>query len=263
MIQGADFNRILDDGLPSLISLQAAAVANSLAEGAVRSAILRWRDEPNVVSTIDEMGRLIIRDCQSWVQSPAARVVISGVVTDWLETVRIQLEMLTDPVCERFGIAKRALSLKGQTMLPMSGDVFGMPDVIGDVSVVQAIASVISTLIVAKLLLAFHLLLASHPIGWATAMVGTVVGAVIGVDEAKRLLKGAHIPGMVRGFLISDGKVAKLVEEAGRTIRKQLEQQLQANESIAPETERLSSKLHEHIGLAIRHRADDALFLLR
>ena len=263
LIQGAAFKKILDDGLPSLISLQAAAVAKSLAEGPVRSAILRWRDEPTVVSTIDEMGSLIIRDCQAWVQSPAAKGVISGVVTDWLETVRIQLEMLTDPVCERFGIAKRALSLKGQTILPMSGGVFGTPDVIGDVSVVQAIASVISTLIVAKLLLAFHLLLASHPIGWATAMVGTVAGAVIGVDEAKRLLKGTHIPGMVRGFLISDGKITKLVEEASRTIRKQLEQQLQTNETAASDGERLSDKLHEHIGRAIRHRADDAILLLR
>jgi hypothetical protein len=263
LLQGEAFRNVITEALPDLIERQAGAVARDLAEGPVQSVIRRWRDQPAAVATIDDMGSQIVEECTAWVQSPEAHQTINAVVAEWLESIRIRLELLTDPFCERFGIPKRALSLRGRTIITASGSTIGTPDVIGDVSVVQAVAGVIASVIAAKLLIAIHILLGSHPIGWATALIGSVVGAIVGVDAAKKLLQGVHIPGFLRGMLISDGKIANLVAEAGKMISVQLKQEFERNEAVAPYSEKLSTQLSEQIGLAIRHRADDALLLLK
>jgi molecular chaperone DnaK (HSP70) len=257
------FRTVIADALPDLTERQAASVATGLAEGPVRAAIRRWREEPDAIRTIDDLGSQIATSCKDWVRSAEAQTVMTTAAADWLESIRIRLEMMTDPFCERFGIPKRALSLRGQTLISASGGQIGAPDVIGDVSVVQAVASVIASVVAAKLLLAVGVLLGSHPIGWATAVIGSIAAAIIGVEEAKKLLNGVAIPGFLRGMLISEGKIDKLVAEAGRTIAAQLRQELERNDSAAPEGDKLANKLCEQVGLAIRHRADDALLLVR
>jgi hypothetical protein len=138
-----------------------------------------------------------------------------------------------------------------------------VPDVLGDVTVVNAIAAVIASVIIAKILIAMHILLGAHPIGWAIAVIGAIIGAIIGVDEAKNLLKGAHIPGFLRGILVSNEKLASLVTEASTNISNQIEAALTENERTAPPSEKLESCLREQIGQALRKRADDAILLLK
>jgi hypothetical protein len=261
--RGEAFGAIIRDALPDLIARQARTVGTAMAEGPVRATILRWRNEPAACPTIDEMGRQIATDCEAWVRGEEARGVIAEAVADWLETIRIRLEMLTDPLCDRFLLPKRALSLQGQTLVPISGGGIGTPDVIGDLSAIGAIAGIIATGMVAKVLIVVHVVLGSNPVGWAVAVIGGVIAAVIGVEAAKRMLQGINIPGFTRGWLISEGKIADLVAEAGMTITAQLQAELERNEATAPETERLSAMVLGQVGQALRRRADDALLLLR
>ncbi len=263
LVQTPEFAQIIVERLPALIRLQAVAVAEGLAEAAIRPAITAWRDNAVDVRTIDDIGRRIARDCDTWTQSPDAKVLIAQAVVEWLETIRIRLEILTDPVCERFGISKRAMSLKGQPVWDATGSSVATPDVIGNMSVVQTTVSAIAAILMAKVMVALHILLSAHPIGWAVAIVASVVGAIVGVEEAKKLLQGAVIPGFLRRLMISDSKVDQMVTDASVRIRDQLETQLIRNEETAADGERLADKLRQQISLAVRHRADDAILLLR
>ena len=263
VIQTPEFADIINDRLPVLIKRQAAAVADSLAESAVRPAIVAWRDNASDVRTIDQIGQRIIRDCALWTQGNEAQAVIAGVVVDWLETIRIRLEILTDPICERFAIPKRALSLKGQVLFDPSEKLIATPDVIGNVTIVQTTASAIAAIMVAKILLTLNILLTTHPVGWAVAIIISVVTAVAGVEASKKLLQGVAIPGFMRRILLSGTKIDQMVAQAADKIREQLEQELGRNEAAAPQGEKLADKLRTQIGIAIRHRADDAILLLR
>lgn len=263
VVHGPAFRAIIQDALPDLIARQARIVGAAMAEGPVRASILRWRDQPASCPTIDDMGRQIATDCEAWVHGEEARTVIAEAVADWLETIRIRLEMLTDPLCDRFLLPKRVLSLQGQTLVPISGSGIGTPDVIGDLSAVGAIAGMIGTGTVAKVLIVVHVVLGSNPVGWAVAVISGVLAAVIGVEAAKRLLQGVNIPGFTRGWLISDSKVDALVTEASKTVTAQLQRELERNEARGPENERLSAMVLEQVGQAVRRRADDALLLLR
>ena len=54
-----------------------------------------------------------------------------------------------------------------------------------------------------------------------------------------------------------------MVADASNKIREQLESQLTDNEQVAAPDDKLVTKLKIQIGLALRHRADDAILLLR
>ena len=263
VIRTAEFADIVNDRIPILLKRQAAAVADSLAENAVRPAIDAWRDNAPDTRTIDQIGQRIIRDCSVWTQGNEVQAVIANVVVEWLETIRIRLEILTDPICERFGIPKRALSLKGQVLFDPSGRIMATPDVIGDVTIVQTTASAIAAILVAKILLTLNILLTVHPIGWAIAIIVSVVTAIVGVEASKKLLQGIAIPGFMRRVLLSSKKTDQMVTQAGDKIREQLERELARTEEAAAEQEKLATKLRVQIGMAIRHRADDAILLLR
>jgi hypothetical protein len=67
----------------------------------------------------------------------------------------------------------------------------------------------------------------------------------------------------MRRVLLSQAKINQMVAQASDKIREQLEQELSRNEESAPNEEKLATKLRMQIGMAVRHRADDAILLLR
>jgi hypothetical protein len=260
LIDGEKFRKVILDGMPALVAAQSQAVGEALANGPVRTAIRLWRSN---LSTIDDMGKEIADDCRAWVRGPDALLTSTRVTAEWLEGLRIKLEMLTDPICERYAIPKRALSLSGYGLPSASGRNIGTPDVIGDTSVVQTIAAVIATAVMAKILIALHLLLAAHPIGWAIALVGAVISAIVGVDAAKDALKATRIPRWARSLLVSDSKLDSMIAEATTNIASQIRTELMKSEETAPPEDKLATRLCAQIGEALRKRADDAILLLK
>lgn len=244
--------------LPELLAALARALAKGLAEEVIIPSGRAWREGRLV--TLRDFEQATEARATTWIESEAGRAAVAEAARVWLVGLARALETLTDPICDRYRLSRRALVIEAATYV--SGDlVAGRTTDSLDFSHVQGIATVVNlvTAAVVGTLMggSGKALLIAGPVGWVIGFVGAAALLFAGQKAAREVVKGWNIPGLVRRTVISEDRLVRKVREGVPEIASRLRTALAERPS-----EDLAGMIEAQIRAALLTRAEDALVRL-
>ena len=244
--------------LPALLEALARALAGGLAEQVIIPSGRAWRE--GRLPTLRDFEQTTEAQAAYWIESEAGRAAVAEAARLWLIGLARALETLTDPICDRYRLSRRALVVEAATHV--SGDlVAGRTTDSLDFSHVQGIATVVNLVTAAVIGTLMggsgKALLIAGPVGWVIGFVGAAALLFAGQKAAREAVKGWVIPGLVRRTVISEERLVRKVREGVPDIAARLCSAL--NERPAEE---LAGAIEAQIRAALLTRAEDALVRL-
>ena len=244
--------------MPALLAALAHALAAGLAEQVIIPSGRAWREGRLV--TLREFEATTEAQAALWIESEAGRAAVSEAARVWLVALARALENLTDPICDRYRLFRRALVIEASTHV--SGDlVAGRTTDSLDFSHVQGIATVVNlvTAAVVGTLMggSGKALVLAGPVGWVIGFVGAAALLFAGQNAAREAVKGWNIPGLVRRTVFSDDRLVRKVRGGVPEIAARLRSALAERPA-----EDLAGVIETQIRIALLTRAEDALVRL-
>lgn len=228
LIASEEVERVVSDNLASLFERLAPQVVDVICTDLVPDVFRRWRG--GEIETLDAMKAQMRQEGETLLQSEDMRRHLQPVVAAWLQTLQPQLERLTNPICDRYGLPRTSLALPDfinvRTGLPFD------PDTLLDFTVIKVIIDVVVATVVAVLAGgAETALLAAGPLGLAIgAVIGLVMATLGGRLVEQRAMK-ANLPTLLRRGISEDMITRSLEKRRGemtRSMTKQLTDQVEA-----------------------------------
>lgn len=254
-----NFKDIIKNSLPELFSHLAKKIAEGLIEEVVKPAVKEWRS--GRFDTLKNLEEVIARRSESWIKGEEGRSAIREAVTEWFGKVRYGIERLTEPVCERYGLPKTALSLSTDTYLLSTklpsitvGDPFGLEGG-GFTTLLNLIISMVMAKVAGSMGTA---LLIKGPIGWIIGFVISFIVLIAGIEKAREWVKEAHLLLVVRK-LLTDSRLNAQMEKSKPEFIAGLEKALTEAEEKAISEAKLAERIETGIKMGIVQRADDAI----
>jgi hypothetical protein len=244
--------------LPALLDALAPVLAAGLAEQVIIPWGRAWR--AGKVATLRDFEAAIEAQAAGWIESETGRTAVRDAAQAWLQRLARALEDLTDPICDRYRLPRRALVIEAATHV--SGDlVAGHTTDSLDFSHVQGIATVVN-LVTAAVVGALvggsgKALLLAGPVGWVIGFLGAAVLLFAGQRAAREAVKGWNLPLLARRAIISDERLARKVHDGVPEIAVRLRAALAERSA-----EDLASAIEGQIRVALLSRAEDALVRL-
>ena len=244
--------------LPDLLDRLAPALAAGLAEQVIIPFGRAWRS--GQLATLRDFESATEERAAAWIESDAGRAAVSAAALAWLARLARALEVLTDPICDRYRLSRRALVIEAATHV--SGDlVAGRTADTLDFSHVKGIATVVN-LVTAAVVAALvggggKALLLAGPVGWVVGFVGAAALLFAGQHAARDVVKGWTIPLLARRAVISEERLVRKVREGMPEMASRLREALAERPAVD-----LAVAIEAQIRAALLSRAEDALVRL-
>jgi hypothetical protein len=244
--------------LPGLLDALAPVLAKGLAERVIIPWGRAWRD--GRLATLRDFEAATEAQAAAWIESEAGRAAVAETAQLWLARLARSLEVLTDPICDRYRLSRRALVIEADTRV--SGDlVAGRTADSLDFSHIQGIATVVNLVtaaVVGSLLGGSgKALLLAGPVGWAIGFAGAAALLFAGQHAAREAVKGWTLPVMARRAVISEARLVRKVREGVPEMAERLRAALAGQPA-----EDLAGVIESQIRAAVLSRAEDALVRL-
>ena len=249
---------VVQSELPGLLQALAPVLAECLVEQVILPWGRAWRE--GRIATLHDLEMSIQAATSAWIESDAGQSAVGEAARIWLQQLTRALEDLTDPICDRYRLPRRALVIEPATHV--SGELLAGQAIGGlDFSHVQGLATVVN-LVTASVVGALmggsgKALLLAGPIGWLIGFVGAALLFFAGQQAAREAVKGWTLPGPVRRMAISEERLARKLREGVPELAARLLAALQ--ERAAPD---LAATIEAQIRAALLTRAEDALVRL-
>lgn len=193
---------IVRDRLSSLIRIFATYLADPLIERALIPSAVAWR--AGQVRRLNDIPEVMAERSREWLASPEGRELLLKGFAAWFVEVRPELEAITNPLCDKYGIARTDLSIAAIRW--EGGSPALVIDVVGIYDTIASLVSIIAGSMVGMLVggTGLHLLMAG-PLG---VVIGFVLGAVVlygGWQATKDWVADADIPQALRYLVTEDG----------------------------------------------------------
>ncbi len=244
--------------LPALLDALAPAMARGLAEQVIIPWGRAWRTGQLV--TLREFEHATEVQAANWIESETGHAAVAEAAQAWLVRLARALETLTDPICDRYRLPRRALVIEatthvsGELMAGRTADTLNFSHVQGIATVVNLVtAAVVASLVGGG----GKALLLAGPVGWVIGFVGAAALLFAGQKAAREAVKGWNIPVLARRAVISDERLLRKVREGVPEIAGKLRAAL----SEGP-AEDLAHAIEVQIRAALLTRAEDALVRL-
>ncbi|CAH2598630.1 conserved protein of unknown function [Rhodovastum atsumiense] len=244
--------------LPRLLDALAPVLAERIAERVILPWGRAWR--LGQIATLQDFERQTEVAAAAWVDSADGRQAIAEVAQAWLPGLAQRLEALTDPICDRYRLSRRALVIEPTTQV--SGELFAgrTADAI-DFSHVQGFATVVNliTAVVVGTLMggSGKALLIAGPIGWVIGFLGAAILFFIGQEAVKERVRGWVIPVMLRKAVMSEERLSSRLRAGVDEMAGKLRADLAARSA-----DDLAVAIEARIKAALLSRAEDALVRL-
>jgi hypothetical protein len=254
----SEVGAVVRAGLPALLDALAPALAAGLAEQVIIPWGRAWRKGQLV--TLREFEQATEVQAAGWIESDAGHAAVAEAAQAWLVGLARSLESLTDPICDRYRLPRRALVIEAATHV--SGDlVAGRTTDSLNFSHVQGIATVVN-LVTAAVVASLvggggKALLLAGPVGWVIGFVGAAALLFAGQQAAREAVKSWNIPLLVRRTVISEERLVRKVREGEPEIAAKLRAALAERPA-----EDLAGAIEAQIRAALLTRAEDALVRL-
>lgn len=261
LIDGNQIDALVTERLPALALRMGAAAADGITARHVVPAFIGWRN--GAIDTLDEMALKIANDLQAELTNPK-NPAIAKAFGDWYNELLPELQDLTRPICTRWHIPPKEMSLPA---IDLSGRQWkiGLTDSSAATDMIKNIANVINVVVAG--VISTTLFGAGAAIIATTGPFAVIVAAVAayyilkeGTDAAMEKAKSAKIPLWVRQLRGEAGLVAK-VQRNAPTSEKELGEQL-ANQFLADGGADLVADITKSIGRQFGALADDAKLLV-
>ncbi len=198
LIKSQKVNRIVENALKPLFSMLSEPIVEAVIEQVAKPALSHWKE--GQIRTLNGISNEMMVQSESFLQSDEMKELLSPYVAQWLEGLRVQMETLTNPICDAFHLPRTSLRLPGLALLPDNIRI-GEYKVI-NFSQIKLILDVIIATVTAVLAGgAQTALLATGPMGLVIGFVVGLVVAFLGTKMAEKYVMDANIPTAVRKLI--------------------------------------------------------------
>ena len=198
LIQSKKINQIVENELKPLFSLLSAPIVEAVIQYVAKPALAQWKE--GQIRTLNGISNQMMLQSEEFLKSDGMKEILQPYVAQWLDGLRSQMEMLTNPICDMYNLPRTSLRLPGLAMLP-GGIKMGDYKVIS-FSQIKLILDVIIASVVAVLAGgAETALLAAGPVGLVIGFVIGLVVAFVGTKMAEQYVMDADIPKAIRKLI--------------------------------------------------------------
>ena len=259
LIAGAKLNDVVSRNIEDLFSRLAENLATALINRVLRDEIMAWRS--GSTATLLDMEARAKQRMEAFLQSDAAREMVSGTTREWFEEIRSQVQALTDPICLKYHLPTSVLEISPDTHFstkaPLTSDLSGVvaDDLDQFGTVINAVVATVSGMVLGGATIA---LLHIPVLGHVLTGIGVFVALMIGKEAMREQVKGWTIPSFLRR-LVTEGKIDSKLTASLPELIGGLREGFGATEQTPPGGLRLADRIAMQIGLGLRQRGDDAI----
>ena len=185
--------------LPELFHAVSGPFSDRLIDEVAPEVFEQWRR--GGLKTFDDIGVELSERAARMLKSDEMKAALRPAVADWVVRLRPDIEALTDPICDRFGLPRTSLRLPdsldiGAAQIMLSSDSLIRMDqfkALIDLIVATVLASVLGGGGVALIATGLPGLIGGFLVG--------LVAGIVGTETAERLLRKAELPVGMRRLL--------------------------------------------------------------
>lgn len=107
--------RIVEENLDDLYRRAVETLTMPILKEAVLPCIIRWRE--GKIRRLCDIDAALEQEITAWLHTDEARALLTKPVTAWMKHISYALETLTQPICIRYNVPYRALSLSSYLAL--------------------------------------------------------------------------------------------------------------------------------------------------
>ena len=196
LIRSDDMEKLVMNRLGELYEAVSGTMTDKLADKLAPEAFAMWRG--GALDTINDISDEIGRRAAIEFESVQMKELLSPAIGKWLESIRPDIERLTDPICDKYDLPRTSLRLPTALSVTPTGVKIAAGDLIR-MNELKAVVDVIAGTVMAAILGGGGMaLLASGLVGWLVGLVVGLAAGVIGTELAEQKLRSANLPQRVR-----------------------------------------------------------------
>jgi hypothetical protein len=250
--------------VPAIVEKRSEALRNAMANDLARAAVIdvvnptvrAWR--AGELDTLETMDKVIRERMANWIQSPASVAAMKRAYTPILDSINHEVDLQTSEICMKYGVPRSSLlftlevSVNGEQLeLPMGGS---LNNALGSARFVSSGAVIVITVIAKQVLVAAA---AAGPEGWLLLALVAAISMFIGGGVLAAKMTDINFPGPVRRAVLSETKVAKLMDTATAQLRDKLHAALSDSEMA-----RIRAELADQVSTFLLKRADEVKWII-
>ena len=202
VLQSEQVAGIVRSKLPDLLSALAATLAQKLPDQFVIPAFTDW--QKGQIKTLAALEPVVESRLDTWLASPKGKEALALPVIQWFDSLKPQIESLTNPICDRYHIRRSSLSLPsskawGGKIPPGLFDpkkMLALDDFADILNLI--VSSVVGTIMGGT----GTALLLKGPVGWVVGFLFAAVVLAFGKDKALDYLKNTDFPVFTRKLVL-------------------------------------------------------------
>jgi hypothetical protein len=227
--------KVIQASLPTLAENVAEIMAKLLTKQFVLAAVDEWRK--GKIRRLADLREHIATQLGQWLPTREAQEAFAPAVVSWFERIRPEIERLTNPICDRYQIPRRALQLGSAPAIRGdlgAGGGMRWQEILGHGDLANILIVILSLILAALSGGTGMALLVHGPIGWIVGFVAGAAGLYLGKEKAISLLENTDVPSLARKVVVLS-YVERKLDERIPDIRQQIENDLENSEAFRQE----------------------------
>jgi len=259
LLQSEQVVGIVRGKLPDLLSAVAATLAQKLPADFVMPAFADW--QKGQIRTLAGLEPTVESRLETWLASPAGKEDLAFPVMQWFDSLKPQIESLTNPICDKYHIRRSSLSLPSSRAWggKIPPGLFDPKKVLALDDFADILTLVVSSVVGTIMGGAGTALLLKGPVGWIIGFLFAVVILVLGKDKAMDYIRNTDFPVFTRKLVLR-----KVVEWNLRKGEPELKNKIQESFSANPQAvEKIAQDVTSAIRDQLNKSADAAELLIK
>ena len=259
LITSESVEQAVSHTLPALLNALAELFAHELPSRFILPAFEDWRE--GRIKTLADLEPVIASRFDRWLESDEGTQCLTPVVIKWVDTMRPEIEKLTNPICDKYGIPRAALALpseKGLSGLIPSG-LFDPTAIMGLDGLATVVSVIISTVVATLAGGAGTAFLFHGPIGWVVGFVVALFALAMGYQRATEWVSTADLPVFTRK-VARMAKIVAQLEANEAELKEKIRQSIQSNQHAM---EVISQEISHSIEQQLQKAADGIIITIK
>jgi len=199
LIQSDDMEELVLARLPELFEAVSVPLCDKLVDDAAPEVFALWRS--GGLKTFDDIGRELSARIARIMEGGEMKEALRPAVSEWVMRLRPDIEALTDPICDRFGLPRTSLRLP-ESLDIGAAQIMVESDRLLRMDQFKALIDIIAATVLASIFGGGGIaLIATGLPGLIGGFLLGLVAGIVGTETAERLLRKAELPVGMRRLL--------------------------------------------------------------
>jgi len=204
LAQSSEMETLVMQGLPALFECITPPLVEKMTQQVALRCYNAWQQGD--IRTIGDIGKQMALEMTGVVQDPEFKEVLTPAITKWLSDLHPEMEKLTDPICDQYGLPRASLRLPSALDITASGVTIPTSKLL-DNNQLKVLIDLIVALIMAILLGGGGIaLLMSGPIGTVVGLIAGLAVAILGTNAVEKVLYSMDLPVSMRRMMFPSPK---------------------------------------------------------